>query len=1045
MRENGNLCIATLYKYFPIIESLVLYLERKERVWIRGIGGTPLSLLISLLRKHIKNNILILAEKEESEVIYSNLKEILGNQVIHLPVLKEKREKVIFLHRFLTQTPGILVTEHEILNEPLTSKEKLISNFLKIKVGNLIKREYLIKWLSDNEYIRSERVEFPGEWCVRGSIIDIYVPEEEYAYRIELEEEKVISIRAFNPENQRSVYHLEEITIPPLGGWEDKETNILSFLSSGDLVILQEAKNLKESYKESKIISWSSFLKYLSELKTIFTSWLPIPPPLIIHREISLPFQSLKGFTYSFNTLFSALSRWEKENYTIYLAGFEESERENFENILKERNIRNFKFIKERLHEGFISDAFKFVILTPHEIRGYQPLQKHSPRGFPLTHPFDLEIGDYVVHVIHGIGKYLGLRKEKNKEFLVVEYEGGDLLYVPVEGIHLLEKYVGISDTPPQLSRLGSPRWRKTKERVARAVKDLASELLHLHAWRLSKPGFAFSPDSQWQKEFEATFPYKITPDQEKSIEEVKKDMESPHPMDRLICGDTGFGKTEVAMRAAFKAVMDGKQVAVLVPTTLLAHQHFMNFKERMKDFPIKIEVLSRFVSKKERERILEELKTGKIDIIIGTHILLQENIIFKDLGLLIIDEEQRFGVRQKEKIKFLKKEVDVLTLSATPIPRTLYLSLVGLRDISLIQTPPPERLEVEIFITEFNLSVIKEAIEREIKRKGQVFFVHNRIQDLEKFEKIIKKLVPNAKTSIIHGKLPSSKIEKIMLYFIHKKIDVLITTTIIASGLDIPNANTIIINEAHKFGLADLYQLRGRVGRYKLKAYAYFLIPPKTLLSPEARKRLYAIEDFSKLGKGYQLALSDLEIRGAGNILGEEQHGHIQAVGLSLYTELLAKAVAEIKGEKYLLYIPTQIEIGIPATLDIPFLGEREKLHYYKRISMITREEEIKEIEKELMDRFGTLTPKTHNLLLLQKAKLEAYKRGIEYIKRIKQTLYLRFIPSIQLKKRAELLHSFFPGKIFINPQGEIGYKLTSPFSLHHLLDLLSHLPQVH
>ncbi|MCD6219093.1 DEAD/DEAH box helicase, partial [Candidatus Calescamantes bacterium] len=473
-------------------------------------------------------------------------------------------------------------------------------------------------------------------------------------------------------------------------------------------------------------------------------------------------------------------------------------------------------------------------------------------------------------------------------------------------------------------------------------------------------------------------------------------------------------------------------------------HQHYINFKERLKDFPLKVEMLSRFVSSRKKQQILKELQEGKIDIIIGTHLLLQDKVKFKDLGLLIIDEEHRFGVRQKEKIKQMRYLIDILSLSATPIPRTLYLALSGIRELSLILTPPPERLEVLTEVREFNLHLIKEAIQREIDRNGQVFFVHNHIEDLDSFQSIIKKLVPRAKTSIIHGQMKSERIEKEMIKFINGEINVLITTTIIASGLDIPNANTIIINEAHKFGLAELYQLRGRVGRYKVKAYAYFLVPPKEVLSHEARRRLYAIQSFAHLGSGYHLALEDLQIRGAGNILGEEQHGHIQAVGLALYTELLSRTIAELKGETYLPYIPTKIEVGISVSLPSAFLNEKEKLFYYKRLSQAKEKEEIENIQRELEDRLGRLPEETINLFEIQKIKLLAFRKGIEYIRKRKEAFLIRFLPEISLYKKAEILHTQKPGRIFVTPQGELGYTIKEEKNTLTLLkELLSLLPE--
>ncbi len=980
----------------------------------------------------------IIVGSEEIETLYHNLRELLPeDEIISLSSCRGYGEKLNALSR-VTGKNKVLLIEKNVLEERFPPPESIREEILSLRIGENVFREQILSWLERCGYERTERIEIPGEWSVRGSIIDVFPPGEKNPLRIELEENKIISLRVFDTLTQRSLYQREEISLPSLKEKGKEESNILEYFEEGDFIILQDARTLREEFSQ-KGISWSEILHYLTIMRTLLVSWLPESPPFSVKETFSLPFQSLRGLSFSFSTLYSSLRRWEEEGYRIFISGLFNGEKEKFRQLLREKGIQRFEFLKENLKEGFISSFLKLVLLTPREIRGYQPVIREVQRGLPLLTPFSLEKGDYVVHRIHGIGKFLGLRVEKGREFLTIEYEGGDLLYVPIEGIHLVEKYIGIGDTPPPLNRLGGTRWRKTKERIKKAVRDLASEILHTQAWRLSRKGHAFSPDTPWQKEFETTFPYHLTPDQKRSIEEVKRDMEDYHPMDRLICGDTGFGKTEVAMRAAFKAVMDGKQVVILTPTTLLAHQHFINFRERMENFPIRIEVLSRFINRRKREKILQELREGKVDILIGTHLILSEEVVFKDLGLLIIDEEQRFGVRDKEKIKTLRKEVDVLTLTATPIPRTLYLALLGIRDISLIQTPPPERLDVEVEIREFSLNLIREAIQRELKRKGQVFFVHNHIPDLEGFEKLIHKLVPLARISVVHGKIPSRRLEKEMLRFIDKEIDVLITTTIIASGLDIPNANTIIINEAHRFGLADLYQLRGRVGRFKVKAYAYFLIPPRHTLSPQAKKRLYALEEFSRLGKGYQLALSDLEIRGAGNILGEEQHGHIQAVGLSLYTELLSRAIAEIKGESFLPFIPTQVELGLPSSLSIPYLTEGEKLEYYRKLSLARSVKEIEEIRKEIKDRFGELPPEVENLLHLHRIKILAYERGIEYIRYTDKKILLRFFPGIPLQEKAQKLHHHFPGRVLLTPQGEIGIKgEKNPALLYHLLHRL-------
>ncbi len=1050
---------------WEILKKIIASLQ-KGKIWIRGVGGTSLSLLLASLYLLTGKRILVVSEEEEGETLYSDLKEIIPERVFNFPSiyraesnLRGERERLCTLHALLAPHPVVVIASPISMAEILPTPQEVKEKSLYLKVGQRRNREEILHSFLRLGYERTYEVEIPGEFSVRGGILDIFPPSEENPLRIELGEESIVSLRVFDPLTQKSLYSLKETHLLPARIPERRKGeggNLLDFLDSGDILVLHESPHIKERIKalsslseNAQYLPWSQILKNLSGRKIILTSWIPQRPALKFEELFSLSFQPIKGLIPNWEEMVKNMKKWKKEGMEVFLSGFGEMERARIEEILKHRGIsEGWEIVEANLKEGFLSSSLKMVVLTQQEMVGYHPPSRRKERGYPLLTPFDLKPGDYVVHLIHGIGRFLGLREEKlggrRRELMVIEYEGGNLLYVPVESLQLVEKYVGIGDEPPKLSRLGGTRWRRTKEKVARAVKDLASELLYTQALREVSKGFAFSPDNVWQKEFESLFPYEETPDQKKAIDEVKRDMEHPSPMDRLVCGDAGFGKTEVAIRAAFKAVMDGKQVAVLVPTTLLAQQHYLNFKARLQNFSVRVEVLSRFQKPSRIKEILRELEEGKVDIVIGTHRLLQEDVNFKDLGLLIIDEEQRFGVRHKEKIKLLKRLVDVLTLSATPIPRTLYLSLVGVKDISLISTPPPERLDVETIIREFDPPLIQEVIRKEMERGGQVFYVHNRVEEIPRIKEYLRKLVPEARISVAHGQMKSRELEKVMIKFLNKEVDVLLTTTIIASGLDIPNANTIIINNAHKFGLADLYQLRGRVGRYKVKAYAYLLIPSHQTLSSEARRRLYAIQEFSYLGSSYQLAVQDLQIRGAGNILGEEQHGHIQAVGLQLYTELLSRAIAEIKGETFLPRIMTQVELGIPLSFPPTYIGEeREKLLFYKRISDATREEEIENIREELEDRFGKLPPSVENLLQVQRIKIRAFKAGIEHIRRKNETLYLRYSPNISLKEKAEQLHQLMPGRVFITPQGEIGIILKkgkegqSPLSF--LLQLLN------
>ncbi len=611
----------------------------------------------------------------------------------------------------------------------------------------------------------------------------------------------------------------------------------------------------------------------------------------------------------------------------------------------------------------------------------------------------DLKPGDYVVHIDHGIGRFRGLveldmnRNGGAREFLLLEYAEGAKLYVPVERLDLVQKYANADGTAPALDRLGGTSWERTKARARRALRDMAEDLLKLYAERQLVKGFAFSPDSPWQREFEDGFEYELTPDQETAIADVKRDMEQPVPMDRLLCGDVGFGKTEVAMRAAFKAVMDGKQVAVLVPTTVLAHQHFQTFRRRFAPFPIKIEMLSRFRRSHEQKRILGELADGLVDIVIGTHRLLSRDVRFRDLGLVIIDEEQRFGVVHKERLKQLRRQVDVLTLTATPIPRTLSMSLMGLKPMSVIETPPRDRMAIQTIFAPFSPTVIKTAIERELERDGQVFFIHNRVESIHMIADLIRRLVPGVRLGISHAQMPARQLERVMMKFIDYELDVLVSTTVIENGIDIPRANTIIINHAEQFGLAELYQLRGRVGRSHRQAYAYLLIPPEQSLTPLARRRLAALKEFSDLGAGFRLAAADLELRGAGNVLGREQSGHIRAIGFELYCQMLERAIRELQGEVIEEEISTQIDLDIDIRIPesyIPDMGQR--LRIYKCISSAPDESRLQEICDELLDRYGPLPESVQHLLEYARLRREAMALGVLSISRQRGLIHIAF-----------------------------------------------------
>jgi transcription-repair coupling factor (superfamily II helicase) len=667
------------------------------------------------------------------------------------------------------------------------------------------------------------------------------------------------------------------------------------------------------------------------------------------------------------------------------------------------------------LRAGFELPEAGLVVFSEKEIFGEQPrgVERRARGRAAFVSDFrDLRAGDLVVHVDHGVARYRGLGRPSggslNRDFMVLEFAGGDRLFVPVDRLDLVQKYTGVGGRRPPLDRLGGPSWERVKARVRRSVEALARELLDLYARRKAAPGHAFSPDTAWQRELEASFPYELTPDQARALEEIKKDMESPHPMDRLLVGDVGFGKTEIAVRAAFKCVMDGYQAAVLAPTTVLAYQHLETFRERLAPFPVRVEMLSRFVSEPEARRVLAGVASGEVDIVIGTHRLLSKDVRFRRLGLLIVDEEQRFGVADKEKLKKLCLGVDVLAMTATPIPRTLQMSLAGVRDLSVIETAPKGRTAIRTYLVPFRKSVVAQAIRQELRRQGQVFVVHNRVETLPALARALQEIVPEARLIVAHGQMGERQLEQAMLRFYRYEADVIVTTTIVENGLDIPRANTILVHRADRFGLAQLYQLRGRVGRSEQPAYAYFIVPGRESLSEEARRRLRALKEFSELGSGFRLAAADLEIRGAGEFLGTRQHGHIASLGFDLYCQMLERAVAELRGEPVPERPPVSLHLGVDIKIPesyMPDMGDR--LALYKRLASATEEAEVDRLQAETEDRYGHLPPAGRNLFDLARLRLVAESAGVRSVDVADARLEIRFHapPPVEPRRVVELL----------------------------------------
>ena len=888
--------------------------------------------------------------------------------------------------------PHLIVTTRASLDQPAPTRGAVSAATLKIKRTAALTMEQLLEKLNTAGYERVAQVTTRGQIAVRGGIVDLYSWQAPLPTRIEFFGDNVESLREFDIDTQTSVRDLRKIDVL-LGGADDQTGVVRDYIGKEDLTIEIEPDEKSEA------------------LIQISESWIETGP-----EDFSGAFQDCDIGEFAVGDFLLAeakrdqfvkrLNEWRKNKARIMVYFQTEGEIERFRELISAEALQDVDLALGTLARGFCFPAANLVALSAAELFGrFAPHARrrlyHAERHRAQIDFSELTEDDLVVHLEHGVARFAGLTRiptstTGEQEVLALEFADEAKLYVPLEQAYLVSRYVGVGKRSPHLSSLADSKWARAKKNAASSIFDYAGKMLAVQAERETVPGHAFGPDTKWQREFEHSFPFRETPDQMKAIIDAKIDMEQPRPMDRLICGDVGFGKTEVAIRAAFKAVMDGRQVAVLAPTTVLAQQHFEVFRQRMLDYPVRIEMLSRFRSQSEQRKILELLRQGGVDIVIGTHRLISGDVIFKDLGLAVIDEEQRFGVLHKEKFKELFKLVDVLTLSATPIPRTLYLSLVGVKDMSTIETPPLNRLPVETIVCGYDERIIRDAINRELERQGQVYFLHNRVQTIERVRERIVDLVPQARVEIGHGQMDSDELEERMARFVAGKIDVLVCTTIIESGLDIPNANTIVIDRADRFGLADLYQLRGRVGRAEHKAYAYLLLPREMMTIGAARKRINAIKQYSSLGAGFRIAMRDLEIRGAGSILGTAQSGHIMAIGFDLYCQLLKQAVAQLKGRKFQPRLDVDLRIDFVATNEAEFaqLGPDQRIpafvpaNYvsdtglrikaYREIAEISTREQFERIKREWHDRFGKFPAAVDNLFLLAEIKLAAAKTGI-------------------------------------------------------------------
>jgi transcription-repair coupling factor (superfamily II helicase) len=895
--------------------------------------------------------------------------------------------------------PQLVVTSIQSLLQPVPSREKLARHTRRLRRGDTLDVSELLAWLVQHGFHGTSAVELPGEFSPRGGILDVFAPDWYDPVRIEFFGDEVESIRRFEVATQRSLATLDEIEITILPRAEDDREHITGYLPANAWIYLIEPTDLEEEGRRyldrlerpQNFHSVSSTMRQVTRFASVTAAGVPTGS---METTCHLGIESVERFSGDIakvrDELDASMGAKQDSSQQVFVVCQTEAESQRLQEIFAPTKLAaagRLHYPIGRLKAGFRLVADRIALISGSELFHRSDLNRPSRRrlGRVIDSFLELREGDYVVHLSHGIGRYRGLqlleKAQQAEEHLVIEFHGDTKIFVPASKIELVQKYVGGNKkSRPALAHVGGRLWSKHKEAARQAVTDLAADMLALQAARSSRPGIQFRGDTAWQREFDASFPYMETPDQLTSMSAIKKDMGQAPPMDRLLCGDVGFGKTELAMRASFQVVDNGYQVAVLVPTTILAEQHLRTFKARMAEFPITIASLSRFCTPKEMRGIIEGSAQGTIDIVIGTHRLAQHDVTFHNLGLVVIDEEQRFGVEVKERLKALRQTVDVLTMTATPIPRTLHLSLLGVRDISNLETPPDDRLAIETRVTRFEPELVRHAIMRELNRGGQIFFVHNRVQDIEKVQQRLEQIVPEARIAIGHGQMPEGQLERVMLDFVDHRFDLLLATTIVESGLDIPNANTIFIDEADRYGLADLHQLRGRVGRYKHRAYCYLLIDPNKHLSATAARRLRAIEEFSQMGAGFAIAMRDLELRGAGNILGTQQSGHITMVGYELYCELLEQAVRKLKQLPPKVSVEVSVDLPCEAYIPRAYVPDmRLKIDLYRRVARLASIEEWEDLSAELVDRFGARPAEVDRMLLLAKMRIWAYAWQIE------------------------------------------------------------------
>lgn len=1038
--------ISSKYEQQPKISQIVELLSSRKKINVTGLVGSSLSFSIySLFKKSELPFLLLFSDKEEAAYYLNDLEQLINDQDVlfypgsyRRPYQIEETDNANILLRAEVlnrinsrKKPAIIVSYAEAIFEKVVTRKELEKNTLKVGLNDKISIDFINETLFEYNFKRVDFVAEPGEFSVRGGIVDVFSFSNDIPYRIEFFGDEVDSIRTFDVETQLSKDKVNKITIIPNvenKTLEENRENLLDYINEKTVLVFQNTELVGQQLNKLYAKATEAFSKLSSEIKhakpeelfineetflkrAVDFSVIELDKKPLFRAEKTIEFHTLPqpSFNKQFDLLLNNLHENDFHGIKNYLFCANENQARRFKEIFADIDQENHNHTNSKyqsivfpLYQGFIDEELQIACYTDHQI--FERYHKFSIKNgyskkqtITLKELTSLSVGDYVTHIDHGIGKFGGLQKiqveGKTQEAIKLVYADNDIVYVSIHSLHKISKYNGKDGAPPKIYKLGSNAWKALKQKTKARVKHIAFNLIQLYAKRRLDKGYAFGPDTYMQKELESSFIYEDTPDQVKATHDVKMDMESDRPMDRLVCGDVGFGKTEVAIRAAFKAVDNGKQVAILVPTTILAYQHYRTFSERLKDLPVTVSYLNRFRTAKQKAETLKGLEEGKIDIVIGTHQLVNKNVKFRDLGLLIIDEEQKFGVNVKDKLKTIATNIDTLTLTATPIPRTLQFSLMAARDLSVITTPPPNRYPVETNVIRFNEEVIRDAVSYEIERGGQVYFINNRIENIKEVAGMIQRLVPNAKVGVGHGQMDGKKLEELMLAFMEGEFDVLVATTIVESGLDVPNANTIFINNANNFGLSDLHQMRGRVGRSNKKAFCYFITPPYSAMTDEARKRIQALEQFSELGSGFNIAMKDLEIRGAGDLLGGEQSGFINEIGFDTYQKIMNEAIEELKENEFkdLYEEENDIEtkeyikdIQIDTDFELLFPDEyinniTERLNLYNELSTIKSDAELDAYEQRLIDRFGPLPKQAVALLNSVRIKWKATQLGIE------------------------------------------------------------------